>query len=170
MILTPSSNLHGGVADFIEDYGIANIYVLGGTGAISDGVVDGLEALANGPTVTRIAGDTRYDTSAAIASNLAGESWCGTNDNSAIVVSGADDALFDAVAIGPVANRLELPVLLTAGDELVDSVLSYIEIEDVEHVVVVGGEGNVSAAVEAALSTAGVDTVERIGGDAARAT
>ena len=170
VLLTPSSNLHGGVADFIEDYGIANIYVLGGTGAISDGVVDGLEALANSPSVERIAGDDRYATSAAIASNLVGESWCGTNDNSAIVASGANDALFDAVAIGPVANRLELPVLLTAGDELVDAVLSYIETEDVEHVMVVGGTGNVSEAVEAALSTAGVDTVERIGGDSAAAT
>ena len=170
VLLTPSSNLHRGVADFIEDYGVSNIYVVGGTAAIADGVVDALEALAGVGSVDRIAGDTRYDTSAAIASNLAGESWCGTNENSAIIVNGADESLFDAVAIGPVANRLELPVLLTAGDELVDSVLSYIETEDVEHAVIVGGTGSVSDGVEQALSDAGVDTVERIGGDSAAAT
>ena len=170
VLLTPSSNLHGAVADFIEDYGISNIYVLGGTVAVSDGVVDALKALANSPSVERIQGDSRFDTSAAIASKLAGESWCGTNDNSAIVVNGSNDSLFDAIAIGPVANRLELPVLLTAGDELVDAVLSYLETEDVEHVVVVGGEGSVSNAVMDALSDAGVDTVERIGGDSAAAT
>ena len=170
VLLTPSSNLHGGVADFIEDYGISNIYVLGGTAAISDSVVDALDALAGVNPPERIAGDTRYDTSAAIASNLAGESWCGTNANSAIVVNGADESLFDAVAIGPVANRLELPVLLTAGDELVDAVLSYIESEDVEHAVIVGGVGSVSVGVENALGDAGVDTVQRIGDDSAAAT
>ncbi|MYH74083.1 MAG: cell wall-binding repeat-containing protein [Acidimicrobiales bacterium] len=167
VLLTRSDSLHGGVADFIEDYGIGNIYVLGGAAAVSGAVFDALKGLANSPNVDRIQGDTRYDTSAAIASNLSGESWCGTNENSAIVVNGSDDQLFHAVAIGPVANRLELPVLLTAGDELVDAVTSYIESEDVEHVVIVGGEGSVSAGVMTALEDAGVDTVERIGGDSA---
>ena len=167
VLLTQSDSLHGGVADFLEDYGIGNIYVLGGEAAVSGGVEDALKGLAHGPNVTRISGPTRYDTSAAIASNLSGESWCGTNENSAIVVNGSDDDLFNAVAIGPVANRLELPVLLTAGDDLVDAVISYIDSEDVEHVVVVGGEGSVSADVMTALSNAGVDTVERIEGDSA---
>jgi len=167
VLLTRSSHLHGGVADFIEDYGVSNIYVLGGTSAISEGVVDALSELAGVNPPTRIAGDDRYATSAEIASNLAGESWCGTNENSAIIANGADDSLFNAVAIGPVANRLELPVLLTAGDDLVDAVLSYIEAEDVEHVVIVGGEASVSDGVEQALSDAGVDTVQRIPGDSA---
>ena len=91
VLLTRPGTLHGGVSDFIEDYGIGNIYVLGGTAAISGEVFDALEGLANSPNVSRISGDTRYDTSAAIASNLAGESWCGTNENSAIIVNGADD-------------------------------------------------------------------------------
>ena len=167
VLLTRSGSLHGGVTDFIEDYGVSNIYVFGGTAAVADGVVDELKALAGVGSVERIAGDDRYDTSAAIASNLSGESWCGTNENSAIIVNGADDSLFNAVAIGPVANRLELPVLLTAGDDLVDAVISYIESEDVEHAVIVGGTGSVSADVEQALSDAGVDTVERIDGDTA---
>ena len=167
VLLTRSGQLHGGVADFIEDYGVTNIYVLGGTAAVSDGVVDALKATAGVGSVERIAGGTRYDTSAAIASHLAGESWCGTNENSAIIANGADDSLFNAVAIGPVANRLELPVLLTAGDGLVDAVISYIDAEDVEHAVIVGGTSSVSESVEQALSDAGVDTVERIDGDTA---
>ncbi|MDE0676555.1 MAG: cell wall-binding repeat-containing protein [Acidimicrobiaceae bacterium] len=170
VLLTRPDHLHRGVADFLDDYGIGNIYVLGGPAAVSDGVIDELEALAGVSSVERIGGDTRYDTSAAIASHLAGESWCGTNENSAIVANGADESLFDAVAIGPVANRLELPVLLTAGDELAHAVLSYIDAEDIEHVVIVGGESSVSAGVAQAIRDAGVDTVERIGGDSAAAT
>ena len=167
VLLTRGDTLHGGVADYIEDFGVSNIYVLGGENAISKSVEEALGELAGVNTPMRIAGDDRYDTSAAIASNLAGESWCGTNENSAIIVNGADDDLFNAVAIGPVANRLELPVLLTAGDGLVDAVLSYIEAEDVEHAVIVGGETSVSEGVEQALSDAGVDTVDRIDGDSA---
>ncbi len=170
VLLTRSDRLHSAVADFLDDYGIGTIHVLGGTAAVSDGVIDELKGLAGVGSVERIAGDTRYDTSAAIASHLSGESWCGTNENSAILANGADERLFDAVAIGPVANRLELPVLLTAGDELADAVLAYIESDDIEHVVMVGGEASVSAAVEQALRDAGVDTVERIGGDSAAAT
>ena len=170
VLLTRPDTLHRGVADFLDDYGIGSVYVLGGAAAVSDGVIDELDGLEGVSSVERIGGDTRYDTSAAIASHLSGESWCGTNENSAILANGADESLFDAVAIGPVANRLELPVLLTAGDELADAVLSYIDAENIEHVVIVGGEGSVSGAVSQALRDAGVGMVERIGGDSAAAT
>ena len=151
--------------DFIEDYGVSNIHVLGGTAAVSDDVFEELRALAHKPNVERIFGDNRYATAARIAGQLQGESWCGTNDNSAILASGANDALFDAVAIGPVANRLELPVLLTDGDMLVDEVVSYIDSANIEYVVIVGSTASVTTDVEDALDEAGVDAVERIPGD-----
>ena len=165
VLLTPSDSLHGGVKDFIEDYGVGNIRVLGGTAAVSDDVLNEIDDLSNSPTVTRIAGANRYATAALIAGELQGESWCGTNENSAIIASGANEVLFDAVAIGPIANRLELPVLLTDGEMLVDEVLSYIDEADIEHAVIVGGTDSVGTAVESALDDAGVGTVERIAGD-----
>ena len=165
VLLTDSDSLHGGVADFIEDYGVGNIHVLGGTAAVSDDVIDELEELSNSPKVNRIAGSNRYATAAMIAEELQGESWCTTNENSAIVASGANDSLFDAVAIGPVANRLELPVLLTDGGMLVDEVTDYIDTANIEHIVIVGSIDSVGLEVENALSNEGVDTVERISGD-----
>lgn len=36
ILLTPTDSLHGGVRDFIEDYGVSTVYVLGGSAAISD--------------------------------------------------------------------------------------------------------------------------------------
>ena len=170
VLLTRPGSLNSHAKEFLEDYGVANIIVLGGEGAVSRGVFEALQDLVHSPNVDRIQGDNRYATSAAIASHLQGESWCGTNANSAIVASGADGALFDAVAIGPVANRLELPVLLTAGDELVEEVLTYIDANDIEHVVIVGSEANVSADVQDALEAAAVDVVQRLGGNSAAET
>ena len=39
ILLTPSGSLHGGVRDFIEDYGVGTVYVLGGMAAVSDATV-----------------------------------------------------------------------------------------------------------------------------------
>ena len=44
ILLTPSDSLHGGVADFIEDYAVGTVYILGGAGAVSDVVAEDIEA------------------------------------------------------------------------------------------------------------------------------
>ena len=171
VLLTPTDSLHGGVADFIEDYGVDTIYVLGGSAAVADSVLEDLEALANEPTVTRIEGADRYATAAAIAAKLGGgAAWCGGEDAAAILVNGGDVSLAEAMMVGPIAHRLQLPVLLTAADELPSATTDFIEAEDIEHVVIVGGTDSVSEDVADAVSDAGVDTVERIAGDTAAAT
>ena len=171
ILLTPSDSLHGGVADFIEDYGVDTVYILGGSGAVSDAVAEDIEALANEPKVTRIEGADRYATAASAASQLGGgAAWCGGEDAAAILANGGDVSLVDAMMIGPIAHRLQLPLLLTAADELPAATADFIEAEDIEHVVIVGNTDAVSDDVATALSDAGVDTVDRIGGDSAGAT
>lgn len=166
VLLTPSDSLNGSVADFIEDYGVQTVHVLGGPAAVADSVVEAIEGLANKPTVSRIAGNDRYATAAAVASRLGGAAaWCGGTDAAAILANGGDVSLAYAMAISPIANRLQLPLLLTAADELPSATEDFITDEDIEHVVIVGGESSVSDDVSAALTTAGVDTVTRISGD-----
>ncbi|WP_419863163.1 cell wall-binding repeat-containing protein [Candidatus Poriferisodalis sp.] len=166
VLLTPMESLNGGVADFIEDYGVSTVYVLGGASAVSDSVVEAIEALANEPTVSRIAESDRYGTAAAVASRLGGgASWCGGSEAAAILANGGDVSLAYAMAISPVANRLQLPLLLTASDELPSATEEFITGQDIEHVVIMGGESSVSDDVSAALTSAGVDTVTRIPGD-----
>lgn len=166
VLLTPSDSLNGSVADFIEDYGVQTVHVLGGPAAVADSVVEAIEGLANKPTVSRIAGDDRYATAAAVASRLGGAAaWCGGTDAAAILANGGDVSLAYAMAISPIANRLQLPLLLTAADELPSATEDFITDEDIEHVVIVGGESSVSDDVSAALTTAGVNTVTRIAGD-----
>ncbi|MYG88080.1 MAG: cell wall-binding repeat-containing protein [Acidimicrobiales bacterium] len=170
VLLTPNDSLNGGVADFIEDYGVSTVYVLGGPAAVSDSVLEAIEGLANEPTVSRIAGDNRYATAAAVASRLGGAAaWCGGTDAAAILANGGDVSLAYAMAISPVANRLQLPLLLTAADELPSDTEDFIIEEDIEHVVIMGGESSVSDEVSAALNSAGVDTETRSAGDATAA-
>ncbi|WP_420610620.1 cell wall-binding repeat-containing protein [Candidatus Poriferisodalis sp.] len=170
ILLTPSGSLHGGVADFIEDYGVSTVYVLGGSVAVSDAAVTAIEGLSSEPKVTRIAGDDRYATAAAIASMIDAESsWCGTDAASAVLINGASDMMPYGVAVQTVAYRLQLPVLMTAGDMLPDATADFISENDVEHVQIIGGTGAVSAEVASALTTLGVDTVDRVDGDSAAA-
>ena len=171
VLLTESDSLHGGVADFIEDYGIDSIYVLGGSAAVADSVLEAIEMLANEPKVERIAGSDRYATSAAVASRLGGgAAWCGGEDAAAILVNGGDVSLAEAMMVGPIAHRLQLPVLMTTADELPGATIDFIETEDIEHIVIVGGTEGVSEDVADAVNDAGVDTVTRIAGDSAGAT
>ena len=170
IVLTPTDSLHGGVADFIEDYGVSTVYVLGGSAAVADSVVTAIEGLSGKPKVTRVAGDDRYATAAAIASMIDAESsWCDTDAVSAVLINGASDMMSYGVAVQTIAYRLQLPVLMTAADELPDATAEYITENDVEHVQIVGGTGAVSADVAAALTTLGVDTVARVEGDSAAA-
>jgi putative cell wall-binding protein len=170
ILLTPSDSLHGGVADFIEDYGVSTVYVLGGSAAVADSVVTAIEGLSAKPKATRIAGDDRYATAAATASMIDAESsWCDTDAVSAVLINGGSDMLSYGVAVQTIAYRLQLPVLMTATDELPDATAEYITDNDVEHVQIIGGTGAVSADVASALTTLGVDTVDRVDGDSASA-
>ena len=170
VVLTYKDSLPGAVADYLEDYGVQNIHVLGGPAAVSEAVYESLRALDHAPTVARIQGADRYATAAAIATTLSGgiaggNVWCGGTAKAAILTNGGDVSLAYAMLVGPVASRLQLPVLLTAQDELPDATRDIINDEDYEHVVIVGGTSSVSANVSGDLTTAGVDTITRISGD-----
>ena len=162
-LLTPTDSLHGGVADFIEDYGVDTIYVLGGSAAVADSVLEDMEALANEPTVTRIEGADRYATAAAIAAQLGGgAAWCGGEDAAAILVNGGDVSLAEAMMVGPIAHRMQLPVLLTAADELPSATADFIEDQKTSSTSSSWAAPTASLTTLPTLSaTAGVDTVTR---------
>ena len=171
ILLTPSDRLHAAVADFIEDYGVSTVHVLGGPAAVSDAVLEAIEGLSNKPTVPpRLAGLTRYETAAVVSGMIdSASSWCGTDAASAILINGAAEALPFGVAMQPYAYRLQLPVLMTAADELPEATADFIDANGIEHVQIIGDTGVVSDAVKSALVSLGVDTVDRVPGDSASA-
>ena len=170
ILLTPTGSLHDGVADFIEDYDVDTVYVLGGSAAVTDDTVSAIEGLQSKSAVTRIGGDDRYATAAAVSAMIETDSsWCGTDAASAVLINGSTDMLSYGVAVQTTVFRLQLPLLMTAADELPDSTADFIRENDIEHVQIIGGTDTVSAGVASALTSLGVDTVARVDGGSASA-
>ncbi len=163
VLLTRPTDLPGHVADFIEDHGVENVIVIGGTDSVSTSVLDDLAELDTDTKIRRITGDDRYATAAAVASELDGlTNWCGTNDTVALLANGDTDHLGYAVATGPLAYALEIPVLLTRRDTLPRSTAEALEGMRIDRVVMVGSTSVVSDNLISQLLAAGVDRTERI--------
>ena len=171
ILLTPGDSLHPGVADFIEDYDVRTVHVLGGPVAVSDAVIAAVEALPSKPTVPpRLAGPDRYGTAAAAAAGIkTASTWCGGDDTAAVLINGTPEAMPYGVAVQTTAFRLQLPVLMTEAGELPQATADAISDLDIEHVQIMGNTDVVSAEVEAAVSSLGVTTVRRTDGDSAAA-
>ncbi|WP_419921754.1 cell wall-binding repeat-containing protein [Candidatus Poriferisodalis sp.] len=171
ILLTRTDRLPHNVARYIDGHNVSHVVIVGGTAAVSDAVQTAIEALGSGPTTERVSGADRYGTAAAIGGRLGGPNptWCGSEQTAAILVNGGDSGRADAIAIGPLAFGLGLPVLLTAADELPQSTADFLTDNAVEHVVIVGGTGAVSESIrDAMIEDVGVISVRRIsGGDAA---
>ncbi|WP_419841529.1 cell wall-binding repeat-containing protein [Candidatus Poriferisodalis sp.] len=168
VLLTRPDGLPRGVAEFVEDQGVRTVYVAGGTAAVSERVVTQLEGLASSPKVTRVAGADRYATAAAMAKlTRSSARWCGTNDDAVLLANGDAAPWSAAVAAGPLAYALEMPLLLTPSDALAAAAAEYIDDNGIDRVVIVGGTDQVSAAVADQVTALGARTERVAGADAA---
>lgn len=129
------------------------IAVLGGPAAISDAVVEQLQALTVG-SVTRMAGADRYATAAAIALDR----FDGPIDT-VFVATGTVFA--DALAGGPAAALHEAPVLLVDPDAIPEDTARALTALDPRRIVVFGGSTAVSDAVVGRLGDYARDGVTR---------
>lgn len=108
--------------------------------------------------VKRIAGESRYSTSAAL---LAAGRW----ENEAVVMA-SGEGFADALAATPLAGALRAPLLLTKPDRLdaaTRKALGDSHAAGVRNVILVGGTGTISGTVEKAVEEAGFQ-VKRIAG------
>ena len=139
-----------------------NLLLLGGTNAVSANVEDALRT--PGRTVTRIAGDTRYQTAVEVARRI-GATNIGTVNGlrTAFLATGVQFA--DALAAGPGAFARALPVLLTEPDRLRPETEVAIRELGIQQLIIVGGPAAVSANTETAVrGGATVRNVLRFGG------
>jgi len=139
ILLTDPNSLPVEVNQLIKDLAPKKIIILGGTKAVASSVETALQNIAY---VTRIAGDNRYATAAAIAGIL------GTKGR-AVVVNGANFP--DAIAMASSAAQTGTPILLTPAGNLNESAADTLRKLSVVSTEVIGGSGVISPAVYSQL-------------------
>jgi putative cell wall-binding protein len=181
ILLVPPEGLGGAVAGELtrlySGASSARIFVMGGTGAVPEAVVDEAKAVLRGATnnsigsgdvaVTRYAGSDRFATAARIAAAVGAPSD-GTFADTAFIVSGENYP--DALAVSPLAAKAGVPILPVQAGAVPTAIKSALDDLGIEHSVIVGGTGVVGPGVESwleggghrkagvAVNTADVDT------------
>ncbi len=173
ILLTRDYQLPHNVRRYIEQHSITKVIIVGGTDVVPNAIKTAIEALDTTPTVERISGPDRYATAAAISKRIGGPKprWCGTTQVSAVLVNGTEAGQADAIAIGPLAYGLKMPILLTEADRLPSVTRAYLTDNNIQHVVVVGNDTTVSERIRTSLvEDIGVVSTRRIAGGTAAAT
>ncbi|GAB3466625.1 cell wall-binding repeat-containing protein [Kineococcus endophyticus] len=103
LLLVPGTSIPASVVAELQRLKPAAITVVGGSGRVSDGVLQQLKSFTPGP-VTRVAGGDRYDTAVKLSA-----SFFPTAEH---VIVSSGDTFADALAAGARAGRAEGPLLL----------------------------------------------------------
>ena len=159
LLLTQRGVLPSAVADEIVRLGASQAYILGGTGAVSADVESALDGLSGVANTTRIEGNDRYQTAAAIADKTIEVLEAnGGYSGDAFIATGANFP--DALGASPIAAAEGIPVLLA------DPARTSVSLpQSVERVWITGGTAVVSAQVETGLETSlGPANVDRLAG------
>ena len=127
LLVKPGETLSDAQKDIVKD--MKNIYIIGGTGAVSAEVEEELAAYGE---VVRIYGKTRYETSVAVAKEFFAAA------DKAVVASGKNFP--DGLCGGPLASAMNAPLILTA-DAWTDAAAGYMAEEGVTSGYVLGGSG-----------------------------
>ncbi len=158
LLLTPTDSVPSNVIAELERLQPATIIVVGGTSVLTNSVVTTLQGLSFTPTVTRIGGTDRFQTSRLIAANAFGSA------TTAYIATGLNFP--DALSAGPAAAHFDGPVVLVPGtsssvDAATLTLLNDLGVTDIK---IAGGTAVVSSGIQTQL--AGLFTVTRnAGGD-----
>lgn len=155
ILLTNGTTIDPSVEKFIKDYEVKNVIILGGTDAVAGSVETSFEK--QGLTTTRLKGENRYETAAAIAERIAlfneGEI------KEALIASGEDFA--DALVASVPAAVYGTPILLTAKNSVPAATAEAIKEFKVAKATVIGGDAAISDTTYGQLNIA---TKERVYG------
>lgn len=178
VVLTPPTTLateaRDAIAALTSNAGWSGVvYVLGGPNAVSEDVVDAIEAISGVDEVVRISGDDRFATAVAVARAVPGTSNP-TNAQSAAQVGEIDGmkaAILatgrnfpDALVAGVLSRQGNIPILLTQPDAVPAVTAQALADLGIEKVVLAGGTAVISEDVRTDLEGDGF-TVERVSGD-----
>ncbi|MDA3936370.1 MAG: cell wall-binding repeat-containing protein [Actinomycetota bacterium] len=161
ILLTSPSALTAGITGEIDRLAATEVYILGGTAAVSQDVEDALVAKMGRSSVVRIWGASRYETAEAIAAATVTELEAGAGyDGIAFVATAANFP--DALAASPLAAAKGWPIFLCnpAGDPPTAAMTAL----GVTDALILGGTAAIPDAQQATLEAAFPGNVERLSG------
>lgn len=132
IILTNKNSFPSSVQAFIDSNKNSNFYVIGGTGVISDSVLTGL------PNVTRLAGNNRYLTNAAVLDKFKND----FTSNNVYISTGQNFA--DALGGSPAAAKSASPIVLIDNTSYTQNSVMQSKINSISSIKVLGGTGVIS--------------------------
>lgn len=144
VLLTRTNKLEDVTKEEIARLGATKVYILGGYEAIGSEVDAQVKSIDSKIEVVRLAGESRYDTAAKIAHEVAPE-----GSDAVVVVNGKNFP--DALSVASYAGANNLPILLTATNELPERTSDTISELGATEALVIGGVEAVSESVESDL-------------------
>ncbi len=137
ILLTNKSGLSESTKKELARLNPDKIIIIGGSGVITDTVVSEIKTIVpKASDITRLGGNTRYDTSKIIADKVG-------KSSSIVLVSSKAPA--DALSISYIAANKGMPILLTDNK---DSILDYSKNNSVEKAYIIGGESVISKDID----------------------
>ena len=156
LLLVRSSSIPDATRAELQRVRPDEIYVFGGTAAVSDAVVAQLRPYAASTSVVRIAGANRYATAAAISAGFA------PNVPNVFIATGTNFP--DALAGVPASAALSGPLLLTTSSAIPAATHAELQRLTPQRIVILGGSAVISDAVASQLEANYSGSVVRMSG------
>lgn len=156
VLLTRPNALPAPVASELDRLAPQRVWIMGGTGAVSDGVLQSVQRAVPAATVSRLAGQDRYGTAAALAAAFF------TSAPAAFIATGFNFP--DALSAGPAAAGEGAPAMLVTATAVPPATEAQLRRLHPPVAYIVGGPAVVSDAVAARIRTITGGQVVRVSG------
>ena len=154
ILITHKDNLTPATLTRLKAMNVKNVDIVGGVNSVSENVVNQLKA--NGMTVNRLAGNSRYETGLEVA-----KAMDKISDVSKIAVVNGEKGLPDAVSVAAPAADNKMPIILAHPTKGLDTATkTFINGESISKSYVIGSTGSLSDSIANTLP----GTKTRLGG------
>lgn len=160
-LLVAPDQVPGPTAQALQDLGVEQVVIVGGPQAVSAEVE---QALAADYEVRRLSGETPEATAAVVAAEIVAGTGVPEVDGQRTVFVANGTRFPDALAGSIGAFRAQAPILYADGDGLPPETVDFLQANEIEQVVVLGGTQAVPASAEDQMTDAGVTTITRLQG------
>ena len=136
ILLTKTNDLPSHTMAEIERLNASEVVIVGGNASVSYSVDKKLKD--KGLTVSRVSGSDRFATSMDLAKKLVNNKA----SNKLVLINGYKNT--DALTVSSLATSGSLPVIMTDGNNISNSVKKFIKDNDIKEVIIVGGNSSMS--------------------------